>query len=178
MSLTLASLGSRMDKMNLACWFGVHDWDCVKCKRCGKLIDDQMRNEKSTTFIPSRDRPHDWEGCKCRICGSTDKYRNDGHTWIGCKCSVCGRTKESWEEGHDWDGCQCRTCGTVRGTGHELQGKNCICRRCHCLVHQWDHCTCTRCGDVQDSNHNWSDGKCLVCGKAKSVWDGVVIIRR
>ncbi|NLI52885.1 MAG: hypothetical protein GX417_01015 [Clostridiales bacterium] len=86
----------------------IHKWDGCKCKRCGKVRDEQ----------------HDWEGCKCKRCGKT---RDEGHDWDLCKgkCKRCGK---ACDEQHDWDGCKCKRCGKVRDEQHDWDG--CQCTRC------------------------------------------------
>ena len=74
--------------MSIKCLFGSHEWDSCKCKRCGRIRDEQ----------------HDWDGCRCKRCS---RSRNEQHDWDGCKCLRCNKSRD---EQHDWNGCKCRRC--------------------------------------------------------------------
>ena len=63
-----------------------HDWDGCKCKRCGKIRDEQHRFEQVDDRCEQ----------KCAICGKTEplKHQWEGSVWDGKKCTVCGLSKK------------------------------------------------------------------------------------
>jgi len=72
-----------------------HDWFGCKCKRCGKVRDEQH------TFQPVEGKCEE----KCSVCGKTKDIPHTwkGDLWNGKECTLCGSTqKPAYKRGGFW----------------------------------------------------------------------------
>ncbi|MCL2002938.1 MAG: hypothetical protein FWG72_02905 [Oscillospiraceae bacterium] len=177
----------------MACLFG-HKWDGCKCKKCGRIRDEQHERDFLCKGECKRcgkrcKIQHDLEGCKCKNCGSEKhdhRYAPDKCRYV---CSKCGDSPAL--EKHDWNKCICRVCGKQLGLSdyshHTWESVSGVCGKERCsvcglendsaLVHNWNKCTCLTCGKTRNEEY-WHDfipqnkeepckEVCSVCGKKR-----------